>query len=762
MDGNKIEENDKLDDTLSELYDELQLLEINKGKDVGIDTSIYEQKDYNFLQMEQIRLGLEAGIDVESYAKPQYNYLTMKEIRLGLQEGIDVSDYVIGNINGLILKEIRKSKKKGIDIIPYVMRGYDSEQLHQIRKALEAGIVDIKKYIRTDFNGAQINEIAIGIDNRVDVSVYATGEFNWLQMREIRIGLEESLDVSHYARKLASYGQMQEIRIGLEQGVDVEKYSSLINTQYEMAEMRQALVEDKQKIQEDKDDKIEKEHIEMSFSATADKEKEDAEEYVENGNITFSEKELEKLVDIRVTDDFMNVYVVVHNINSTSNNINQTQNNANLMSYITKSKLIKFLRNHNVKYGILEDVIDKILENNIFDEEVLVAKGKECHNGANGEYKFYFPIDLSVIPRLEDGSVNYTEMNIFAFVEKDKLIAEYIPPQRGTYGVRVDGSVIRPKAGEELPMLRGRGFYMSKDCQKYFASFSGRIDMKSKYELDVLKMLLLHNVDLSTGNIYFDGDVMVMGDVRNGFHVSATGDIVVNGHVEESMIECDGNVVIKQGMHGNYNGTIKAKGNVYGTFFESVNVVTDSDFNANYILNCGVNALGKVKLSGKKGSIAGGNVYGALGVEAYRIGNESQIRTVVQTGIKKSFVEDFMKVSKKCEKIESEINLLADNKEKLSNNNVSSIDKVILMEKIDIAHRIKSDEYSECDKERERLKNLIEMSGVAKVVAMGTVYKGTEVFIQTQEYVVNHDLSNICFYNEKGKGVVAKTNDYIC
>ena len=45
------------------------------------------------------------------------------------------------------------------------------------------------------------------------------------------------------------------------------------------------------------------------------------------------------------------------------------------------------------------------------------------------------------------------------------------------------------------------------------------------------------DVDYGTGNIDFNGDVHIFGDVREGFDVRATGTIIINGLVEAATVE---------------------------------------------------------------------------------------------------------------------------------------------------------------------------------------------------------------------------------
>ena len=53
-------------------FNELQVLEITKGNDNGVDISIYASPEYNSRQMKVIRMALEEGIDVSAMADPAW------------------------------------------------------------------------------------------------------------------------------------------------------------------------------------------------------------------------------------------------------------------------------------------------------------------------------------------------------------------------------------------------------------------------------------------------------------------------------------------------------------------------------------------------------------------------------------------------------------------------------------------------------------------------------------------------------------------
>ena len=85
------------------------------------------------------------------------------------------------------------------------------------------------------------------------------------------------------------------------------------------------------------------------------------------------------------------------------------------------------------------------------------------------------------------------------------------------------------------------------------------------------------DVDASTGDIEYDGNVMIPGTVRTGFTVKAKGDIQVNGVVEGATLIAGGNIVIKRGVQGMSRGRLVSGGDICAHFFESANVEAKGD-----------------------------------------------------------------------------------------------------------------------------------------------------------------------------------------
>lgn len=584
----------------------IQMRQIRQGLEEGLDVSVYAKLEYDWFQMEEIRKGLKKGIDIDRYASPDIPYDKMRQIRKGLHQGIDLSRFV--KMDAKVLRELRKAFVSKVNIVEYVQKGYIAEQLEEIRIALEKGL-DISPYLEKEFRGVAIREICKGLEHNIDVSVYAKIEYSWQQMREIRLGLENRLDVGQYINSMYSWSQMHEIRQGLEMGLDVLEYRSLMYTANDMKRIRLRLLEELAK-------------------GIAEGRK--APVRYKDFSISVSNDELEAYIEIKSSED----------------------------KEYSREQVCTVLQKEGIISGILMDEIDRILSEKCYNRPVLIARGTPAQKGADGWYEYFFNTKVDRKPKLlPDGSVDYQSAAWFELVEEGQKLAYYHEAEAGKPGVTVTGKSLKAAKGKEQKVLSGKGILLLMDKKTYVAAVSGKIELKGNH-LEVSRACVLEEVTQATGNVNFDGCIYIKGDVGRGTFVSATEDIVVDGAVEASYIQCGGNLLVRQGANGMGEGVIKAEKNVEGKYFEAVKVIAGKDIHANYCLNCDLQADSKIIISGNKGVLAGGTAQAVKGMQVYHVGNRVQIATTIRLGITEKMLQEQRDLDEKIEVVHKELSIL--------------------------------------------------------------------------------------------------------
>ena len=106
----------------------------------------------------------------------------------------------------------------------------------------------------------------------------------------------------------------------------------------------------------------------------------------------------------------------------------------------------------------------------------------------------------------------------------------------------------------------------------------------SEIHMNVTNLLTVPEVTLATGDVNYEGNVFVIGNVGSGAEICATGDILVGGFVEAAHLLAGGDIMIRQGMNASGEGEIRAAGNVNGCFFESTKIYAEGDIQGDYFI----------------------------------------------------------------------------------------------------------------------------------------------------------------------------------
>ena len=107
-----------------------------------------------------------------------------------------------------------------------------------------------------------------------------------------------------------------------------------------------------------------------------------------------------------------------------------------------------------IKYGLDEKRLRELLTSNSKVYKETIARGVMPINGEDGYIKYYFDIEKEIKPKiLEDGTVDYKELDAINTVTAGEVLAELIPPREGKDGIKVTGDIIPYKKGKS-PLLK--------------------------------------------------------------------------------------------------------------------------------------------------------------------------------------------------------------------------------------------------------------------------------------------------------------------
>ena len=319
----------------------------------------------------------------------------------------------------------------------------------------------------------------------------------------------------------------------------------------------------------------------------------------------------------------------------------------------TKEELKAILEQNGVKAGFNESNLAAMAKKEVYGREICVAQKIAPVDGKDGYYEYGFECNYKRMPKIrEDGSVDYTSMNMIQSVKKGTLLARYHKAVAGTDGMDVCGNVIVVARAKELPPLKGAGIERStEDDAVYQASRDGKIEF-SDGKISISNVFTVNqDVDRNTGKVEFDGDLVIQGNVGSGVIIRAEKSLTIEGTVEAAQLFAGGDIILKRGIQGNNKAVVTAGGDVYGDFIELAEIKAEGNVEANSIVNAQIYAQGKVKLTGKKGRLLGGYTHATKGISCKQLGNDVEVKTVVHVGCEKELMQLFSRQNKEIGKL---------------------------------------------------------------------------------------------------------------
>ncbi|WP_155241917.1 DUF342 domain-containing protein [Clostridium pasteurianum] len=203
----------------------------------------------------------------------------------------------------------------------------------------------------------------------------------------------------------------------------------------------------------------------------------------------------------------------------------------------------KQLKNNGIIYGILEDALEKC-SNVDGVKNLLIAKGKEPVDGTDDFLEIRFKTG-SIKEFIEDsrGRVNFKSIGFVDYVQKDTVIAVKHKGIDGSDGKDIYGNGVEHKPGKRINLRVGTGCCI-KDENEILALIKG----EPSFQGNTFCVHKLHeitsDVDIKTGNVKFDGAILINGTVKEDMMVESGDFVEIKKDIEKSRIIAKGNVVV--------------------------------------------------------------------------------------------------------------------------------------------------------------------------------------------------------------------------
>ncbi len=306
----------------------------------------------------------------------------------------------------------------------------------------------------------------------------------------------------------------------------------------------------------------------------------------------------------------------------------------------SREQLVAEINRAGIVAGLDEEAVSKVVSKP--GETFVIARGILPVDGANAEIELRQKVsqEKGRPVETEGGRVDYKNLNLFSAVLENDVIAEKIPATQGVDGTTVRGKKLKSKDGRDKRIQLGKNVKLEEN--KFISKIAGHLVIgKDKFE--VLPVLDINSdVDLSTGNIEFPGNVIVKGNVQSGFIVKAQGNVQINGSVFGGTVEGK-QIEVKHGIQGGNLSYVKAEESLTAKFIENADVFAGEDIIiSDAILHSKVSAGKRVLASGSKGIIAGGHVSAGEEIDAKTIGTQMSPPTILEVGVNPMLKEEYL------------------------------------------------------------------------------------------------------------------------
>lgn len=414
----------------------------------------------------------------------------------------------------------------------------------------------------------------------------------------------------------------------------------------------------------------------------------------------------------------------------------------------SKAEILNDMAHRGVKAPVKEEIIDAFLADRKYCTNVLLVRGIEPVQGSDASIEYFFNTNPNMRPALnEDGSVDFFNLETISKCSKGQILAKLTPEVLGKKGMRVTGEPVLPRDVRTAKIRFANNCSLSEDGLTLISNVDGHVSLVDDkiFVSDVYEVV---DVDTSTGNIDYDGSVLVKGNIKTGFKVKATGNVDVKGVVEGAEVDAGGNVIIARGFNGMGRGVINAGGNVVARFVENGTIICGGNLNTEALMHSKINASGNVEVTGKKGFIVGGSVKALGNVLAKTIGSEMGGDTEIEVGVDPKIKNKAVSLEETLKKTQENIDkltpVIVTFTKRIKAGDKLSVDQIRYFKQLSEQYKTEKENFDRLNKEYDEA--LFEIEGMPTdscIIVSGNVYPGAEFTINE----VSQRITKACMHS---------------
>ncbi|MBQ7584154.1 MAG: DUF342 domain-containing protein [Lachnospiraceae bacterium] len=401
------------------------------------------------------------------------------------------------------------------------------------------------------------------------------------------------------------------------------------------------------------------------------------------------------------------------------------------------------------------DVINSFFKDKRYCTDYVLAKGIPVTPGEDGYVEYFFDTDPVARPKTnEDGTVDFHALNSVRACKEGQVLAKLHKEVPGVSGKNVFGESISANSVKPASIRHSKGSTLSEDGV-LTADTNGHVSLTDGMVF-VSSVLELANVDVSTGDIEYDGNLLVQGNITTGYKVNVTGDVEVRGVIEAAEITAGGQVTVAKGINGMEKGKITAGHSVIAKYINSAEVISGGLIQSELVLNSKISAKDSIVVEGRKGFITGGTARAGNKIEAKTIGSDMGGTTTVEVGVDPSLKARRAKLIKENDELRATLArtepVLLATVDRLKRGDKLPPDQLKKMQELNKLIQSQKDTLKNNLEELEQLELSFDSETIAEVVVTGVAFAGTHIMVSDANLTLKKDYQ-YCRFRREGADV---------
>ena len=321
----------------------------------------------------------------------------------------------------------------------------------------------------------------------------------------------------------------------------------------------------------------------------------------------------------------------------------------------------------------VEDFVAKLTKGDIPDPAI-IARGRNPEPDQPGKVEILYtssdqPDPVSEETQEESRQSHYDRTSIIVVKEGQELL-RLLPPEPGQNGLDVFGKELPRKLASEVqirlgPNVRQEGDIVSATCHGKVEYSDQKVWVESKLEIP-------GNVDFSTGNIDFPGDIQIGKNVLDLFTLRSSNDIMVQGMAEAAELYAQQDLIVARGIAGKDKGVCSAGRDLKSKYLLNARVRVGRNVEVEKeIVQCDLACQGRLLI--ENGALIGGLTVAMGGATIKTLGSEANVKTILELGIDQELREKYQELGPEitrrrlqAEKVKQAVEPLLQNQKHLS------------------------------------------------------------------------------------------------